>query len=190
MPSRNMSAGSDESVDSIASNWGEGDPGMGMTGVHLRVLGGRSVWPLAFHELMAADDPRAHVGRRLAGADFTPEPLGPQTAGAWFLDRVLRGEAVDWTAQDVPPGEVDRVLAALGLYHVRVRCVIPEELGGDYEPAVSACVPGTCDTVFANHCFCCTRFFGGAWTRCLRSCSRAIHRPTISRGIPWTRSGV
>ena len=58
MPSRNMSAGSDESVDSIASNWGEGDPGMGMTGVHLRVLGGRLVWPLAFHELMAADDPR------------------------------------------------------------------------------------------------------------------------------------
>lgn len=137
MPSRNMSAGSDESVDSIASNWGEGDPGMGMTGVHLRVLGGRSVWPLAFHELMAADDPRAHVGRRLAGADFTPEPLGPQTAGAWFLDRVLRGEAVDWTAQEVPPGEVDRVLAALGLYHVRVRCVIPEELGGQYERAVS-----------------------------------------------------
>jgi hypothetical protein len=37
----------------------------------------------------------------------------------------------------VPPGEVDRVLAALGLYHVRVRCVIPEELGGYYEPAVS-----------------------------------------------------
>ena len=137
MPSCGMSAGSDESVDSIASNWGEGDPGMGMTGVHLRVLGGRSVWPLAFHELMAADDPRAHVGRRLAGADFTPEPLGPQTAGAWFLDRVLRGEAVDWTAQEVPPGEVDRVLAALGLYHVRVRCVIPEELGGQYERAVS-----------------------------------------------------
>jgi hypothetical protein len=25
---------------------------------------------------------------------------------------------------------------------MRVKCVIPEELGGDYEPAVSALVPG------------------------------------------------
>jgi hypothetical protein len=35
------------------------------------------------------------------------------------------------------------VLAALGLLHMKVKCVIPEELGGDYEPAVSVCVPGT-----------------------------------------------
>jgi hypothetical protein len=39
------------------------------------------------------------------------------------------------------------VLAALGLLHMRVKCVIPEELGGKYEPAVSACVPGTCVAV-------------------------------------------
>jgi hypothetical protein len=45
---------------------------------------------------------------------------------------------VDWTARDVPPGEVNRMLAALGLYHVRVRCVTPEELGGHYEHEVSA----------------------------------------------------
>ncbi len=31
--------------------------------MHLRVLGGRSVWPLAFHELMAADDCREYVGQ-------------------------------------------------------------------------------------------------------------------------------
>jgi hypothetical protein len=36
---------------------------MGMTGVHLRVLGGRSVWLLAFHELMAADNCREFVGQ-------------------------------------------------------------------------------------------------------------------------------
>jgi hypothetical protein len=110
---------------------------MGMMGVHLRVLGGRLVWPLAFHELMAADDRHEHVGRRLAEADFTPEPLGPRMAGAYFLNCVLRGDAVDWTTRDVPPGKVDRVLAALGLHHVRVRCVIPEELGGHYEHEVS-----------------------------------------------------
>jgi hypothetical protein len=85
------------------------------------------MWPLAFHKLMAADDWREHVGRRLAGADFTPEPLGPRMAGVYFLNRVLRGDAVDWMTRDVPPGEVDCVLAALGLYHVRVRCMIPEE---------------------------------------------------------------
>ena len=67
-----------------------------MTGVHLRVLGGRSVWPLAFHELMAAGNRCEHVGRRLAGADFTPESLGPRTAGAYFLNRVIRGEVVHW----------------------------------------------------------------------------------------------
>ena len=73
----------------------------------------------------------------MAGADFTPEPLGPRTAGAYFLNRVLRGDAVDWTTREVLPGEVDRMLAALGLYHVWVRCVIPEELGGQYQREVS-----------------------------------------------------
>jgi hypothetical protein len=90
-----MSAGSGTSVSSTTSEWGEGDLGMGMTGVHLRVLGGRSVWPLAFHELMAADNQREHVGRCLAGADFTPEPLGPRTAGAYFMNHVLQGDVVD-----------------------------------------------------------------------------------------------
>ncbi len=128
-------------MSSSTSEWGESDRGMGMTGVPLRVLGGRSVWPLVFYKLMAADDRREHVGRRLAEADFMPEPLGPKTAWAYFLNRVLRGDAVDWTTHDVPPGEVDRVLAVLGLYHVRVRCVIPEELGGQYEHEVSAVDP-------------------------------------------------
>jgi hypothetical protein len=86
---------------------------------------------------MVADDQREHVGQRLAEADFVPEPLEPWTAGAYFLNLVLRGDAVDWMTRDVLPGEVDRVLAALGLYHVRVCCVIPEELGGHYEHAVS-----------------------------------------------------
>ena len=125
-----MTAGTGASISSTGSEWGDGNPGMGMTGVHLRVLGGWTVWLLAFHELMVADARRECVGRRLAGADFMPEPLGPRMAGAYFLNRVLRGDVVDWTTRDVPPCKVDRMLAALGLYHVRVRCVIPEELGG------------------------------------------------------------
>jgi hypothetical protein len=108
-----------------------------MTGVHLRVLGGWPVWPLAFHELAAAGDRRAHVEQRMAGVDFEPGRVGPGTPGAVFLERVLRGEAVDWSTHGVPLGEADRVLASLGLLHVRVKCVIPEELGGFYEPEVS-----------------------------------------------------
>ena len=101
------------------------------------MLDGRLVWPLGFHELLAASDRQAFVAQRLAMADFTPEPLEPRTPGALFLERVLRGEAVDWMTRNVPPGEVDRVLVALGLYHVRVCCEIPEELGGHYESEVS-----------------------------------------------------
>ena len=132
-----MSAGSDDSLSTTASGWGLGDPGMGLTGVRLRVLGGRPVRPLAFHELAATSNRRVHVEQRMAGVDFVPEPLGPRTAGAYFLDRVLRGEAVDWSTRDVPPSETDRVLAALGLLHVRVKCMISEEYGGWYEPQVS-----------------------------------------------------
>ena len=43
--------------------------------------------------------------------------------------------------------EADCVLAALGLLHMRVKCVIPEELGGNYEPAVGTCGAGVCDAV-------------------------------------------
>ncbi len=128
---------SESSLSTAASGWGLCDPGMGLTGVHLRVLGGRPVWPLAFHELAAASDRRVHVEQRMAGVDFVPDRLGPRTAGALFLERVLRGEAVDWATRDVPPGEVDCVLAALGLLHVRVKCVIPEGYGGCYETEVS-----------------------------------------------------
>ncbi len=103
---------------------------MGMTGVHLRVLGGQSVWPLTFHELMAAGDRRTFMEERLSRANFVPDRLEQRTPGAIFCDRVLRGDAVDWMARDLPPGETNCVLAALGLYHVWVRCVIPEELGG------------------------------------------------------------
>ena len=151
-----LSSRSESSLSTTASGWGLGDPGMGLTGVHLRVLGGRPVWPLAFHELAAASNRRVHVEQRMAGVDFVPDRLGPRTAGAWFLERVLRGEAVDWATRDVPPGEADCVLAALGLLHVRVKCVIPEAYGGWYEPQVSfqaevISLSRRADTLFLSH---------------------------------------
>ena len=134
-----MSATSNGSVSTSESGWGRGDPGRGMAGVHLRVLGGRPVWPLAFHELVAASDRRVHVEQRMTGVDFVPGPLRRGSPGEAFLGRILEGEdGIDWSTRAIPSGEADCVLAALGLLHVRVKCVIPEDLGGFYEPVVSA----------------------------------------------------
>ena len=82
-----MSAVSGASMGSSASEWGDGNPGMGMTGVHLRVLWGWSVWPLAFHELVAAGECREFDERRFADVDFMPDLLGPRMAGAHFFNR-------------------------------------------------------------------------------------------------------
>ena len=40
----------------------------------------------------------------------------------------------------IPAGEANYMLAALGLLHMRVKCVIPDEFGGNYKPKVSAVV--------------------------------------------------
>ena len=127
-----MSTGSGASVSLSASEWGNGDPRMGMTSVHVRVLGGQSVWLLAFHKLMVASDWPAFVENWLAGADFVPNCLELWTPGVLFIGHVLRGDAVDWTTCDILPGEVDRMLTELSLYHIQVHCMIPKELGGEY----------------------------------------------------------
>jgi hypothetical protein len=101
MLSSEMTAGSGASVSLSMSGWGDGDPGMGMKGMHLRVLGGWLVWPLAFHELAVAGDCRDFVEQWMAEGDFTPNPFGPRMAGALFLNCVLRGDAVDWTTHDM-----------------------------------------------------------------------------------------
>ena len=65
-----------------------------------------------------------------------------------ILEDILVGYHDEWGTAWVPAVEADCVLAALVLLHLRVKCVIPVELGGNYEPAVSACVPGMCAAVF------------------------------------------
>jgi hypothetical protein len=114
------------------------DPGLDMTGVHLRVLGGRLVWQVAFYQLMAAENRQAHVVELKTLVDYTPTPLAPRMGGARFYDDVVCGHAVDWTGTTVDPEEADSVLAALGLLHNLVKCVIPEEYRGDYQPEVSS----------------------------------------------------
>jgi hypothetical protein len=120
---------------------------VGWTGVHLRVLRGCPVWPLAFNQFVMAGDRRAFVVRRLECCHFVPAWYRSGSAVARLLEEILAGHS-DWESAWVSAAEADCVLAALGLLHMRVKCVIPEELGGDYEPAVSVCVPGTCAAVF------------------------------------------
>ena len=50
-------------TDSSGSAWGLDDPGYGMTGVQVQVLGGRWVWPHAFYELAVASDRRGFVAQ-------------------------------------------------------------------------------------------------------------------------------
>ncbi len=58
--------------------------------------------------------------------------------GGRFLEGVLQGSDVNWANRCFPADEADCVLVALGLLHMRVKCLIPKELGGDYKPKVSA----------------------------------------------------
>ena len=84
----------------------------------------------------------------MEGRNFSPVPLGPRSFGTHHLEELLAGYCDEWGSVRMPEDEADCLLAALGLLHMRVKCVIPEELGGDYQPAVSAWGPGVCAVVF------------------------------------------
>ena len=128
------------STSSSASVWGADDPLVSVGGVRTMVLGGRPVWLWALHQLLTADDRRAYLERRLVQLDFTALPLGTQSVGAQFLEDVREGHDVDWANSRVTPDQADRILAALGLLHMRVKCVI-FDIEGDYDTEVS----GACD---------------------------------------------
>ena len=93
-----MSDKSEATATTLLSRWGMNDPGSDMTGVHLRVLWGRPVWPVAFYQLMAAENRRAHVVGLKVQADYTPMPLAPRMGGGEVLRRRgvrVRG-GLDW----------------------------------------------------------------------------------------------
>ena len=124
------------STSSSASAWGADDPLVSVEGVRTTVLGGRPVWPWALHQLLTADDRWAYLESRLVKVDFTALPLGPRSAGAQFLEEVREGHDVDWANSRIPPDQADRVLAALGLLHMRVKCVVFDP-NGEYDNEVS-----------------------------------------------------
>ena len=49
-----------------------------------------------------------------------------------------RGYEINWSNRRVSPEHADYVLAALGMLHMSEKCVLPEELSGDYEDEVGA----------------------------------------------------
>ena len=128
------------SMNLSASAWGADDPLVSVWGVRTTVLGGHPVWPWALHQMSTATNRRAHLERRLAGIDFMALPVEPRSAGARFLKDVREGHDVDWANSRVTPDQADCVLAALGLLHMRVKCVI-FDIEGDYDTEVS----GACD---------------------------------------------
>ena len=146
MSSGNESKASTVSTRTSASGWGVEDDKVKWMGVHLRVLGGRPVWPMAFHQFVTAGDRRAFVEQRMECCDFVQAWYRPGSVVARLREEILAGDS-EWESTRVSAAEADCVLVALGLLHMRVKSVIPEELGGNYEPAVSACVLGTCAAV-------------------------------------------
>jgi len=135
-------SGSIKSENSADSEWGTMDHGLDVTGMHATVLGGRPVWPLVLHQLVMTGDRQAYVDRRLEDVDFLPVPLRTGSGGWCFLGEVRRGYEINWSDHRVPPEQADCVLAALGMLHMCVKCVIPEVLGGDYVDEVSAACVG------------------------------------------------
>lgn len=138
MSTESMLEASAASTGSSARGWGTEDLGLSMTSVLVAVLGGRLMWPLALHQLVMAEDCHVHVEHCLESRVFTAVPVHPGSGGGWFLGDVLQGYGVNWATWSMPPGKAACVLAVLGLLHMRVKCMIPEELGGDYTPEVSA----------------------------------------------------
>jgi hypothetical protein len=89
------SDGSLSSTRTSASGWGVEDDEVKWTGVHLRVLGGRPVWPLAFHLFMTAGDRREFVEQRMESVNFVPARYAPGSAVARRLEEILEGDC-DW----------------------------------------------------------------------------------------------
>jgi len=123
-------------TDSSASGWGFDDPLVNVVGVHTTVLGGRPVWPLALQWLLTVNDRMAYLEHRMAQVDFTALPLEARTDGAYFVELVWGGHDADWGDRRIAPDQADRVLAALGLLHLRVKCVVNGS-ESDYDHVVS-----------------------------------------------------
>ena len=85
---------------------------------------------------------------------FLPLPLRTGSGGWCFFNEVKRGYKINWSNHRMPPEQDDCVLAALGMLHMGVKCVIPEELGGDYKDKVGAACAGMICCRWRTNPFC------------------------------------
>ena len=134
MSSKAMSEASTASTRLLVSGWGAEDPGSTMTGLHVTVLGGQAVLRLALQQLLTPRDQHGFVDYWLATKDFLALPIRFQLWGDHILEDVLLGFPVKWSWCHMPLDGANSVLVALVLLHMRVKCVMPEELGGTMSP--------------------------------------------------------
>ena len=97
-----MSSESSASTNSSASGWGAGYPWLSVMGVHMTVLGGWPVWPLALHQLLVTEDCLAFLDQCLEGVDFFAVPVGPWSFGERVLEDVVSGGDLGWAGRRVP----------------------------------------------------------------------------------------
>lgn len=84
MSTKSMLEASAASTRLSASGWGTEDLGLSTTSVQVTVLGGRLVWPLALHQLVMAEDCRAHVEHCLQGSSRLCRSIPGQVEdGSW-----------------------------------------------------------------------------------------------------------
>ena len=100
MSSGNESEASAASTRTSASGWGVEDPKVRLTGMHLRVLRGRPVWPFAYHQLVMARNWCAFVEQCLEWRDFLPVPLGSGSFGAHLLEEPWWGIATNGSLRE------------------------------------------------------------------------------------------
>ena len=96
MSTGDESEASAASTRTSASGWGGEDPKVRLPRVHLRVLGGRPVWPLAFHQFVTARDRPAFVEQRVECHDFLPVLVRSGSAGARLLEELMSGYFDEW----------------------------------------------------------------------------------------------
>ena len=73
-------------------------------------------------------------GETFGGELFFSCACGAEDGWQAFPRGVMEGWSLEWFYSHMSTGEADCVLAALGLLYMRVKCVIPKELGASTSP--------------------------------------------------------
>jgi hypothetical protein len=112
--------------DLSSSDLEEMDRGVMLTGVWM-VMRGRPVWVQALCQMVEVEDRRANLDDSIASINIMPKRVNRGSTGDRFLEDMVDGSDGPWGDYNVRPAQVDCILAMLGLFHVRMKCVIDPE---------------------------------------------------------------